>query len=223
VPVNIRLRRNRQQRSEGERVVLIRGAYASGWSTQGDLARAPVHGSTAGSLARGALAFVALTVLLTAVLFVIASWSVATASVRGDSMEPAFHDGERLVVNKIAYTIGSPGRGDIIVFRSREYHYDLIKRVIGLPGDTVEIDPDTGTVSIDGQPLDEPYVSGRTTCLSICDWTVPPESYFVMGDNRDRSRDSRDGWFLARDDIIGKALIAYWHDGSLEVRPAPHH
>jgi signal peptidase I len=138
-------------------------------------------------------------------------------------MEPAFHDGERLVVNKLAYKIASPGRGDIIVFRSHEYHYDLIKRVVGLPGETVEIDANAGQVSIDGLPLDEPYVSGPTTCLRTCAWTVAPDSYFVMGDNRDRSRDSREGWFVDRDDIIGKALIAYWHDGSPEVRPAPHH
>lgn len=214
---------NRQRRKEHERVVLTRGAYASGWSVQPRRVATPVAATSAASPVRSALAFVGLSALLSVALFVIASWSFATAHIQGDSMEPSFHDSERLVVNKLAYRLGSPGRGDIVVFRSPELHYDLIKRIIGLPGEAVVIDPDTGEVRIDGLPLDEPYSLGRTTCLDTCGWTVPPDHYFVMGDNRQRSRDSRDGWFLPREDIIGKALIAYWHGGSPEVRPAPHH
>ena len=174
--------------------------------------------------------------------------ALANFRVEGASMEPSLDNGEYLIVNKLTYaeidlTIfdwlpffdsgdnpvhhlwDSPDRGDVIVFRSpRNVDRDFIKRIIGVPGDTVTIDRDTGAVMVNGEILDEPYIRGKTTCLGSCGpWVVPERAYFVMGDNRQNSSDSRQGWFAPEENIIGKALLTYWHDGSPELDLAPNH
>jgi signal peptidase I len=142
--------------------------------------------------------------------------------VQGVSMSPDLPDGSRVVVNKLAYRSadhgwlswlplsGDPQPGDLIVFHDpRSPHRDLVKRVIGLPGQTVVIDEATGHVLVDGHQLDEPYAVSATLCRGKCRWTVPEESYFVLGDNRAVSDDSRLGWFVAAEDIIGKVLLEF--------------
>jgi len=163
--------------------------------------------------------------------FVVQAFKIPTGS-----MENNLLIGDHLLVNKFVFgptasrlerkvlPIGSIRRGDIIVFKyPEEPDRDFIKRVIGLPGDTVQLRDKK--VSINGQPLDEPYVhflqppSGATEFSEVTSFdvrerygpvTVPPDQYFVMGDNRDNSQDSRYWGFLPRDYVKGKALLIYW-------------
>ena len=155
--------------------------------------------------------------------------SVQNFQAEGVSMMPGLHDGEHVVVNKLAYTRGDlgligwlpffdssdtpylwggPDRGDIIVFQLPQYSRKFIKRVIGVPGDTIAIR--NGRVFRNGEVLDEPYAQGETQCLSSCGpWTVPGGQYFVLGDNRGDSLDSRAGWLVPSDRIVGEALFSY--------------
>jgi signal peptidase I len=158
---------------------------------------------------------------LTAVLLVV--FVVQPVKVEGTSMLPRLHDGERIFVNKFLYTldgwpserfsIGRPiERGDIVVFwYPRDPSKSFIKRVIGLPGETVEVDPD-GKVFIDGNLLDEPYLSKDLSSAPQRKLvkTVRPHKYFVMGDNRDHSNDSRAWGQVPEKYIYGQAWFRYW-------------
>ncbi len=188
------------------------------------------------------------TLLLAVLIFLAVRASMQNFRVEGQSMQPSLDDGEYLIVNKLTYSQidlsifdwipffdsganpvhhlwATPDRGDVIVFRApTSPDRDFIKRIIGIPGDEVDIEAETGKVKVNGLPLDEPYITGKTTCQSTCGpWLVPERSYFVMGDNRQNSSDSRQGWFVPEENIIGKALITYWHDGSPELDLAPNH
>jgi signal peptidase I len=188
------------------------------------------------------------TLLLAILIFLAVRASMQNFRVEGQSMQPSLEDGEYLIVNKLTYSQidlsildwipffdsgdnpvhhlwATPNRGDVIVFRApTSPDRDFIKRIIGVPGDTVTIADAKGEVSVNGKPLDEPYIRGKTTCQNACGpWRVPEKSYFVMGDNRQNSSDSRQGWFVPEENIIGKALITYWHDGSPELDLAPNH
>jgi signal peptidase I len=132
--------------------------------------------------------------------------------VEGTSMMPALSDQERIFINKFNYRfgIGSIDRGDMIVFwfpldQSKSY----IKRVIGLPGDRVEIDG--GTVIVNGQRLVEDYVPEEyRDHISYPATTIPPNNYFVLGDHRSSSNDSRNWGCVDRKYIYGKAVFVYW-------------
>ncbi len=188
------------------------------------------------------------TLLLAVLIFLAVRASMQNFRVEGGSMEPSLDNGEYLIVNKLAYAEidldifdwvpffdagddpvhhlwDTPSRGDVIVFRSpTNPERDFIKRIIGVPGDAVEIDQETGAVMVNGEVIDEPYISGKTSCRNSCGpWLVPDRSYFVMGDNRQNSSDSRQGWFAPEENIIGKALITYWRDGGPELDLAPNH
>ena len=149
------------------------------------------------------------------ILFVIvfvAVWFtvIQTYEVFQTSMEPNFHEGQRVVVNKAAYWswTGKPHRGDVIVLNAPSgSNEDFIKRVIGLPGDTVEVI--SGTAYINGVKLDEPYIK-RSFTYSFEKITVPEGKYFVLGDNRDVSNDSHRWGPLASDNIVGKVFVIYW-------------
>jgi len=131
--------------------------------------------------------------------------------VYGQSMEPNLHTDQRLVVEKISYGqwlhLRSPQRGDIVVIRVRDNPELLIKRVIGLPGDHVEIH--NGQVSINGVPLDEPYVA-KPVSGDYGPLDVPPLQLFVLGDNRNFSNDSRAFGPVPMDDVVGRAWFSYW-------------
>ncbi len=147
------------------------------------------------------------TVGLAVILFLIINTLSARVRVDGFSMLPTLHDGEFVLVNKLAYRIGSPTRGDIIVFQSTtEKDLDLIKRVIGLPGDHIVIGG--GKVSVNGQTLTEPYIAAAPSYSG--DWTVPVGDLFVLGDNRNDSSDSHVWGFLPIQNVVGKALLIYW-------------
>lgn len=148
------------------------------------------------------------TLLLSAVLFLAINALSARVRVDGFSMKPTLQDGEFVLVNRMAYRVGAPARGDIIVF-----HFpldpgsqDLIKRVIGLSGDHVKVS--RGVVSVNGQTLTEPYIAAPP--LYSGEWVVPPGDLFVLGDNRNDSSDSHSWGMLPINEVVGKALFIYW-------------
>ena len=130
--------------------------------------------------------------------------------VEGTSMLPNLEDQDRLFINKMAFRVGKVERGDVVVFQyPRDHTKSYIKRVIGLPGDRVEIDH--GRVVVNGVVLREPYVPSRfTDDRSQPAMTIPANEFFVMGDHRSISSDSRDFGPVARDLIYGKAAFVYW-------------
>jgi signal peptidase I len=155
------------------------------------------------------------TIALTLIIFLVIRFAIQSYRVEGVSMQPGLHDNEYVLVNKIAYLFHAPERGDVIVFHfPLDTSKDFIKRVIGLPGDTITVD--STSVRVDGVLLNEPYISERANPQGQR-WTVPLNSYFVMGDNRPASDDSRDWGYVPRDDIVGKAVIVYWPLGNWEL------
>jgi len=131
-------------------------------------------------------------------------------TVEGTSMLPTLENGQRIIVNKLAYRFGDIERNDIVVF-----YYPLdpdksfIKRVIGLPGDTVEIRD--GNVYLNGTKLNEPYVVRRYRDRDdYSEMVVQPGHYFVLGDHRNGSNDSRSGWLVPQRYIYGRAFFRYW-------------
>ena len=123
------------------------------------------------------------------------------------SMQPTLYQGEFLLVNKLAYKLGSPHLGDIIIFPyPKDPQEKYIKRVIGLPGDVVKIE--NRVVSVNDQALDEPYIAQTTGYDGT--WTVPPDQLFVLGDNRNQSSDSHVWGFVPINTVVGKALVIYW-------------
>jgi signal peptidase I len=129
--------------------------------------------------------------------------------VYGQSMEPNLHDQERVILDKVAYHVGTPTRGDIVVFPVKGEPLPLIKRVIGLPGETVEVRD--GRVLVNGVALKEPYASGPTVG-NMAPMRVPANAVFVMGDNRGpgSSLDSRRLGPISLDKLVGRARLAYW-------------
>ncbi len=149
------------------------------------------------------------TVLPALVIVVVINVFLAQATrVEGQSMEPSLHDNQRLIIEKVSYYVRLPQRGDIIVLRLPNRRSDpLIKRVIGLPGETVEITD--GNVLINGQVLDEPYLD-QSTYQGMAPRVVPEDEVFVLGDNRGFSNDSRAFGFVPFSDIVGRAWFRYW-------------
>jgi signal peptidase I len=143
--------------------------------------------------------------------------------VEGTSMAPLLSDQERIFINKFVYRFEPIHRGDVVVFwYPVDHSKSFIKRVVGLPGEKVEIRQ--GTVYVDGKILPEPYVPPQYEDLSdFGEKTVPPDSYFVMGDHRISSNDSRVFGPVASQYIYGRAVFAYWpvdHFGSLSTTDA---
>ena len=135
--------------------------------------------------------------------------------IKGESMEPNFHDGEFLLTDKVTYRFGEPKRGDVIVFKAPpDYNDEFIKRVIGVPGDEVRVQE--GKIYVNGQELKEDYIPESTTTKSSRFATegkalvVPEDSLFVLGDNRDHSLDSRSFGFIEDQFISGRAWLVYW-------------
>jgi signal peptidase I len=151
-------------------------------------------------------------VVLAAVLFFVLQFVFQNTIVEGQSMEPNFVDRQWLLVNKLAYRFGAPARGDVIVFDAPEGEdKEFIKRVIGLPGESVTMRD--GVVAINSRPIAEPWLPRRDG-THFGPFIVPPNQYFVLGDNRPNSNDSRTwghvGAALAADRIVGKAWLSIW-------------
>jgi signal peptidase I len=147
------------------------------------------------------------TLVLSALLFAAINVISARIRVDGQSMLPTLNTGEFVIVNKLAYKVGSPKYGDIIVFHfPRDPEQEYIKRVIGLPGDQVMIAQKQ--VQVNGVLLEEPYIADPP--LYEANWTVPDDSLFVLGDNRNNSSDSHNWGPVPMDYVVGKALFIYW-------------
>ena len=158
------------------------------------------------------------TLVLTILIFVAIRFSVQTFRVEGPSMQPGLHDNEYVLVNKLAYLFHGPSRGDVIVFHyPKDPTQDFIKRVIGLPGDTISWN--TTQVMVNGVTLKEPYLSAPSNLSNQPPFTLPPNQYFVMGDNRPQSSDSRSWGPVPKDYIIGKATVLFWPLSNWEVIP----
>lgn len=148
--------------------------------------------------------------------------AIPPSEVMSSSMEPTLEIGQRLIISKIAYFFHEPERGDIIVFDPPHTQQgDFVKRIIGLPGESVEIKE--GTVYIhkeDGSilPLDEPYIKEPST-RPFNGATIPENEYFVLGDNRNNSSDSRTGWTVPRQNIVGKAWLSSWPPSEWGLAP----
>lgn len=149
-----------------------------------------------------------ITILAALAIFLLLQATIGSFKVYGMSMQPGIKHGDYIMVNKVVYYFQNPQRGDVIVFHSpRASNTDLIKRVIGLPGDTVEVK--NGKVYVNNTPLAEPYILESPNYKYPLE-QVPSDQYFVLGDNRNNSADSHTGWFLPRQNIVGKAWISYW-------------
>ncbi|MBN2084334.1 MAG: signal peptidase I [Anaerolineales bacterium] len=166
---------------------------------------------TDGSRLRAIVTEVLQTIVLAGVFYFVISLLTARVVVEGPSMRPTLLSGEWIVVNRLTYRIGSPQRGDVIVFLppTNAQTDDLIKRVIGLPGETVGIRD--GLVWINGAPLEEAYVSGTT--YPDNEWQLGENALFVMGDNRPISLDSRSFGPINLSEVVGKAWLIYWPPG----------
>ncbi len=144
---------------------------------------------------------------LIAVLVVI--FVVQPVKVEGTSMEPRLEPRDRIFVNKFVYYFSGVKRADIVVFwYPKDKTKSFIKRVIGLPGETVEVR--SGVVYLNGEKLAEPYLAGEFDNDSYPLQVVPPEHYFVLGDHRNSSNDSRDWGFVPEQNIFGEAVFRYW-------------
>ncbi|MGH9211759.1 MAG: signal peptidase I [Acidimicrobiales bacterium] len=139
------------------------------------------------------------------------------------SMEPTLQEGDRVLVNKLSYRLHDVHRGDVIVFERPESAIsanpeddisDLIKRVIGLPGDIIESRPD-GSVYINDHRLDEPYLPEGTRTTNLVRQEVPADHVFVMGDNRGNSADSREFGPVEEGLIVGRAFVRIWPLGDI--------
>ncbi len=147
------------------------------------------------------------TLLLSLILFLVINAISARIRVDGMSMEPTLQTGEYVIVNKLSYRVDDPEHGDIVVFHfPRNPQDEYIKRVIGLPGDEVQIEQ--GTVLVNGIVLDEPYISSDPSYSGT--WTVPADALFVLGDNRNNSSDSHSWGWVPMEFVIGKAVFVYW-------------
>jgi len=141
--------------------------------------------------------------------------------VKGNSMLPNFIDGEYLLTNKLTYRFGEPQQGDVVIFKAPDNpEYEYIKRIIGLPGDSIKLDQ--GKFLINQKPIDESVYLPITTQTRPGNYLragkeviVPPNTYFVSGDNRSNSSDSRDFGPVPVKNIVGKAWFMYWPPAKL--------
>ncbi|MDJ0924688.1 MAG: signal peptidase I [Acidimicrobiia bacterium] len=174
------------------------------------------------------LPFLIVGALIVAVL--VKSFLIQVFWIPSASMEETLQVGDRVIVNKLAYRIGDPGRGDVVVFEPESFEAeslatkisrnllesvglrtpesDLIKRVVGLPGETIQISDNR--VLINDLPLDEPYLPPQVRMRDYGPEVIPDDSYFVMGDNRGSSRDSRVFGAIERSRIVGRAFSVVW-------------
>ncbi len=152
------------------------------------------------------------TITLTLLMFLVIRFAVQNFRVDGMSMEPTLHDQEFILVNKAAYIFHAPQRGDVIVFEyPLDPQVDYVKRIIAVPGDVISVVGEQ--VTVDGVTLHESYVNPAdpfNPFAPIYNHVVPPNDYFVMGDNRGNSSDSRQWGFVPRQNIIGRATFVYW-------------
>ena len=180
-------------------------------------------------------------VLLALVVFLVIQTSVQNFKVDGPSMNPTLEHGQFLLVNKVVYfkidlenlsriipfwrvdhtrerfAVHPPERGEVIVFHyPKDPKRDFVKRVIGVPGDKISIRE--GTVWVNGAAISEPYITAHDNS-NMSELKVEQKNYFVLGDNRPGSSDSRKGWRVPEENILGKVWIVYWPLSSWALLP----
>jgi signal peptidase I len=164
---------------------------------------------------------VVLTFLIAALVYGAIDLSIGRYRVEGQSMLPSLQAGDFVAVDRLAYRLSEPARGEVVVVRQADPERgerDLIKRVIGLPGETVTLD--AGLLRINGRLHPEPYLQAPSTYSGT--WVLGPGEYFVLGDNRDVSRDSHVWGPVTRAALRGQALLVYWPPSQWAlIRPAP--
>jgi signal peptidase I len=159
------------------------------------------------------------TLLLALVLFLIINAVSDRVRVENISMQPSLYSGEFVLVNKLAYKLGQPNYGDIVVFPAPPNPKErYIKRVIGMPGDQVRVS--NGNVYVNNVKLTEPYIAAQTAYDG--EWDVPAGSLFVLGDNRNASSDSHVWGFVSIDKVIGRALVIYWPFQKFQILEHPN-
>jgi signal peptidase I len=179
----------------------------------------PGEPAGASKLPSGARAFFDWLVVIAVALlvaFLVRTFVIAHFVVEGESMYSTLDTNDRVFVNKLSYRLHDPNRGDVVVLHqvTGASERDLIKRVIGLPGETVEVR--NCTVLIDGRVLNEPYLDPAVVTPTDCggdytlDGVVPEDHVFVMGDNRGGSQDSRVIGPISEDDLVGRAFVVFW-------------
>jgi len=167
----------------------------------------PITEPAAGSKTKQFILDLLETLILSVILFLAINAVSARVRVDGFSMRPTLNDGEFILVNRLAYKFADPQRGEIIVFRSPVTPgEDLIKRIIGLPGDEVIIQ--NGKVVVNGVTLNEPYIAAEPHYTGA--WQVVKGYLFVLGDNRNDSSDSHSWGLVPMSNVMGKSLLIYW-------------
>jgi signal peptidase I len=164
----------------------------------------------------------------------IKAWVVNPYRIPSSSMEPTLHCArpesgclasysDRVLANRFIYHFRDPHRGEIVVFKTPQAAFEacgaggtFVKRIIGLPGNVIT--ERRGTIFIDGKKLDEPYVPSSERDTRSGKWLVPPGSYFMMGDNRAQSCDSREWGSVPRSDLIGPVFAVYWPPQRISFR-----
>jgi signal peptidase I len=164
------------------------------------------------STTRNILEWVVIIVGALLVAFVVKTFLIQAFYIPSGSMLPTLEEDDRVLVNKLSYKIRDIRRGELVVFESPSHAEgeirDLIKRVIGLPGETVEARD--GRVLINGQPIEEDYLGEGITTGPLEPQVIPPDHYWVMGDNRGNSKDSRFFGAIDEDLIVGRAFVKVW-------------
>lgn len=163
-------------------------------------------------------------VLALAIFMIVYLFLFQPHQVKGQSMDPNFEDGEYLLTDKISYKVGAPKRGNVIIFAAPPNERDdFIKRIVGLPGETVSLQD--GKILINGEPLIEPYIPTNIETFPGAylaegeQVSLGPDDYFVLGDNRSHSSDSRAWGPIKKEHIVGKAWLVYWPPDSVRVIP----
>lgn len=158
------------------------------------------------------------TLLLALVLYFGIDAISSRVRVENVSMQPTLFEGEFVLVSKMSYWVGKPEIGDIVVFHApTEPGEDFIKRVIGVPGDTITVED--GKVYVNDYRLDEPYIADVPRYEG--EWQVPEGEYFVLGDNRNQSSDSHSWGYVTADKLVGKAVLVYWPFNQFQVLNHP--
>jgi|GEM_PF-1498207 len=160
------------------------------------------------------------TIILTLVMFLVIRLAVQDYQVDGTSMVPTLQNTQYVLVDKITYNFNHPQHGDVIVFEfPGDHSLNYVKRIIGLPGDRI-ITTANGIVKVNGVTLNEPYINDTQNPFGDESVTVTADHYWVMGDNRGASSDSRQWGLVSKSEIIGKAALVYWPFSALHFLPS---
>jgi signal peptidase I len=178
--------------------------------------------SSKGGSGKALLREIVETIALFAIVFTMARFAIGNYSILGQSMEPNYHQEQRLLVDKVTPRLFGYSSGDIVIVHSPLQDIELIKRLIGKPGDTIELRDNR--VYVNDKPLSEPYLPPNANSGATRDqtrWTLGPDEYFIMGDNRSFSQDSRVFGPVKSENIVGRALVLYWPLS--DARVVQHH